>query len=109
MVCANTRDRTATISGENLRMMSRGLTKACHIKSHCDILKLRPEARYGRLEQQDCSILDWTSAANGALVVRPEAPKRRLRTGPRGWLTSAGLRWCDDGVVYLGGPNAQST
>jgi methyl-accepting chemotaxis protein len=26
------------------------------------------------IEQQDCSMLDWTSAANGALLVRPEAP-----------------------------------
>jgi hypothetical protein len=24
-------------------------------------------------EQQDCSMLDWTSAANGALLVMPEA------------------------------------
>jgi len=36
--------------------------------------ELRPEARYGRLEQQDCSMLDWTSAANGALLVMLEAP-----------------------------------
>jgi len=26
------------------------------------------------IEQQDCSMLDWTSAANGALLVMPEAP-----------------------------------
>jgi len=26
------------------------------------------------IEQQDCSMLDWTSAANGALLLRPEAP-----------------------------------
>ena len=25
------------------------------------------------IEQQDCWMLDWTSAANGALLVRPEA------------------------------------
>ena len=25
------------------------------------------------IEQQDCSMLDWTSAANGALLVMPEA------------------------------------
>ena len=28
-------------------------------------------------------MLDWTSAANGALLVRPETPQRRLRTGPQ--------------------------
>ena len=33
----------------------------------------------GVIEQQDCSMLDWTSAANGALLVMPEAPQRRLR------------------------------
>jgi hypothetical protein len=26
------------------------------------------------IKQQDCSMLDWTSAANGALLVMPEAP-----------------------------------
>ena len=26
------------------------------------------------IEQQDCSMLDWTSVANGALLLRPEAP-----------------------------------
>src|SRR5689334_18736305 len=26
------------------------------------------------VEQQDCSMLDWTSAVNGALLLRPEAP-----------------------------------
>jgi hypothetical protein len=26
------------------------------------------------IEQQDCSMLDWTSIANGALLLRPEAP-----------------------------------
>jgi hypothetical protein len=28
----------------------------------------------GRIEQQDCSMLDWTSAANGALLLMPGAP-----------------------------------
>jgi hypothetical protein len=27
-----------------------------------------------RFEQQDCSMLDWTSAANRALLARPKAP-----------------------------------
>ena len=26
------------------------------------------------IEQQHCSMLDWTPVANGALLVRPEAP-----------------------------------
>jgi len=30
-------------------------------------------ANDARVEQQDCSMLDWTSAANGALLLRPEA------------------------------------
>ena len=28
----------------------------------------------GAIEQQDCSMLDWTSGANGALLSRPGAP-----------------------------------
>ena len=46
--------------------------------------------RYGQesdmdvIEQQDCSMLDWTSAANGALLLRLEALSRRLRTEPAG-------------------------
>src|SRR6516164_9445449 len=61
------------------------------------------------IEQQDCSMLDWTSAANGALLLMPETPWRCLRTGPRGYLTWAGSRWCDDGVAYLGGPSWRAT
>ena len=34
------------------------------------------------IEQQDCSMLDWTSAANGALLLRPEAPSGVLRLDP---------------------------
>jgi hypothetical protein len=34
----------------------------------------QPKANIGVIEQQDCSMLDWTSAANGALLVMPEAP-----------------------------------
>jgi hypothetical protein len=59
------------------------------------------------IEQQDCSMLDWTSAANGALLLRLEALRRRFRTEPRGRLALAGSRWCDDGVAYLGGPHGQ--
>jgi hypothetical protein len=33
-----------------------------------------PEADLAANEQQDCSMLDWTSAANGALLVMPETP-----------------------------------
>jgi hypothetical protein len=42
------------------------------------------------LEQQDCSMLDWTSAANGALLLPLEAPRRCIRTDPRGWLAWRG-------------------
>jgi hypothetical protein len=47
-------------------------------------VKVASELDIGAIEQQDCSMLDWTSAANGALLMMPEAPWRRLATGPRG-------------------------
>src|ERR1700747_1579873 len=46
----------------------------------------------------------WTPLGNGALLSVTEAAGERLRTGPRGLLTWAGSRWCDDGVAYLRGP-----
>ena len=61
-----------------------------------------PESDMDVIEQQDCSMLDWTSAANGALLLRLEAPRARVRTEPRGWLTLAGSRWCDDGETDKG-------
>jgi hypothetical protein len=34
----------------------------------------RAKTEINVIEQQDCLMLAWTSAANGALLVMPEAP-----------------------------------
>jgi hypothetical protein len=64
---------------------------------NCKFAYVRSTSRIGHSGIRATRLLRirWTSAANGALLSVAEAAGERFRTGPRGWLTSAGLRWCD--------------
>jgi hypothetical protein len=55
------------------------ILKWAHYSLWCSLDRIRPDtalltAATLAVEQQDCSMLDWTSAVNGALLLGPEAP-----------------------------------
>jgi hypothetical protein len=53
-------------------------------------------------------MLDWTFAANGALLFLLQAPNGRQRIEPRGQLAKRGRGGATDSVAYCGGPSGKS-
>jgi hypothetical protein len=56
------------------------------------------------LQSNKLMMSDWTSAANGALLLVLQAPSRRQRIEPRSQLAKRGRGGATDGVAYCGGP-----